>query len=1293
MPDAQQFSPLVSAIQHALIRDRYLFTRRLNELRSRQKYSDISKPFIELVEAVARSQELALNRQTHLPKPDFDPKLPVNQKLEEIKSTIAEHQIVIICGETGSGKTTQIPKICLELGRGIYGLIGHTQPRRLAARSVASRIAQELKSHLGEVVGFKVRFTDRTSPDSYIKLMTDGILLAETQTDRYLNDYDTIIIDEAHERSLNIDFLLGYLKQLLPRRPELKVIVTSATIDAERFSQHFNGAPMLEVSGRTYPVEVRYRPLGQRDKDEAEIEMEDAITEAAQELSRQGAGDMLVFLPGEREIRETADFLRKQPALRHYEILPLFARLSNEDQQRIFKPSGGRRIVLSTNVAETSLTVPGISYVIDTGLARLNRYSPRAKVEQLHIEKISQAAARQRAGRCGRVEAGICIRLYSEEDFNTRTAFTDPEILRCNLAAVILRMATLKLGDVAAFPFLEAPSSRLIADGYQVLFELGAVDEQQALTALGRKLARIPVDPKIGRILLAAQENSCLKETLILAAALSIQDPRERPFDARDAASRAHAQFADEKSDFLSFLNLWDFFEKAQQHKTSNRQLVDVCQKHFLSYLRLREWRELHSQLTQIARDIKLRINDQPADYNRVHQALLTGLISQVGMKSPESDDYLGARGVHFTIFPGSGLKKRKPKWVMAAELVETSKLYARCVGQIEPEWIEKLVPHLIKYHYFDPHWEKSRGEVVASERVTLYGLTIVPRRPVSFGRIDPVLSRELFIRGALVNHDYSSNAPFFQHNLSLIRDIEQLEHKARRQDVLVDDEVLFGFYDERLPAEIVDIASFEIWRKQAEQRDNRLLWLSREYMMQHAAEHINEEQFPEWLEMPEGRWRLRYRFEPRHPLDGVTVDVPLPSLNQLDAAQFEWLVPGMIREKLTLMIKGLPKQQRRHCVPVPDFVTRFLVNRHVNVTQPIAPQLAQFILRETGGVVVDSETLLKQVLPTHCLFNFRVIDDNKNELGMGRDLQVLKQQFGQVAQLTFRDSAAGMERDDVQSWDFGELPVSIQFARGRQQLTGFPALACEEDKIAIRLFDTESAAVNAHRQGVIRLMQCQLKEQMKQMNKGLTGFTQIGLQLRNVVNADELLRDAVAAICDRAFIGEDELPHTEKAFKDQISRARARLPAVKQAVTDMLTRIATEYQQVSIRLDKHRLKQELREQLNQLVYPGFLQMTPWSMLNQLPRYLKAMGIRMDKQPNNPQRDGQRSAEIRQLWQMWCQRVEEEKALYGTVSEDVQAFCWQIEELRVSLFAQELKTPYPVSIKRLMKLWEEIIKR
>lgn len=1318
-----------------------------------------------------RSHELYRQRLGALPVPNYDGSLPVHEKRAEIQAAIAAHQVVIVCGETGSGKTTQLPKICLELGRGAAGLIGHTQPRRLAARSVATRIAEELGSEIGQAVGYKVRFTDHTAPQSFVKLMTDGILLAETQTDRFLSAYDTIIIDEAHERSLNIDFLLGYLKQLLPRRPDLKLIITSATIDAERFSAHFNQAPVIEVSGRTYPVEIRYRPLISRDEDEAEIELTDAIVDAADELARVGAGDILVFLPGEREIRETAEALRKSPLRRNDEILPLFARLSHADQQKIFRPAGGtRRIVLSTNVAETSLTVPGIRYVIDSGLARVKRYSARAKVEQLHVEKISQAAAKQRSGRCGRVAAGVCIRLYAEDDFNARTAFTDPEILRSNLAAVILRMAALRLGAVSDFPFLEAPDARYINDGFQVLLELGAVDENQRLTRLGTQMARLPVDPKIARMLLAAHQHDCMAEILIIVAALSIQDPRERPFEAREAADKAHERFADKSSDFLSYLNIWASFAKEKADKKSNKQLVQWCRQYFLSHLRMREWRELHHQLAQIVTemglhqptaqksdtppaetpkndvdaDLKAKFKQQAlakkqrrsdnraakaASFEAIHRALLTGLIANVGLKSPDAHDYIGARGTHFHIFPASSLFKAKPKWVMAAELTDTGKLYARDVAKIEPEWIEAEAPHLVRYHYFEPHWEQKRGEVVASERVTLYGLTVLPRRAVSYGRIDPAAAREIFIRGALVAQEMHSQAPFFQHNRRLIQEIAELEHKSRKQDVLVDDEVLFDFYHQRLPQSymppspassgkkcptgtdegiraqaskrttppeplpLADIRSFEHWRKSAEKENPHLLFLSRDDLMQHAAATVTEAQFPTHWQHADGKFALSYRFEPHHPLDGVTLTVPLPVLNRLNPAALEWLVPGMIREKLQLLIKALPKQIRRLTVPVPDFITAFL-SRHPDQEAPILPQLAQAIARHAGNVrildEIDMDAWASAPLPAYCQMNIRVIDDGGQELAMGRELTTLQTDLGKAAAVTFRDSGSDFEREHLTSWDIGKLPASLKFARGKQQLTGYLGLQREKDhSIALRLFDTAAAAEAAHRHGVIALMALSLKEQVKDLNKGLPDFTRVALIFKHI-GVDTLRDDITAAVLDRALIGEDELPRDEKAFKEQIKRAKSRLPAVKQAMNQHLFDLAEAYAELSSKIGKHPLGEALRAQLAELIYPGFAQHTPWSQWPRLPIYLKAMQKRMEKYSGNPARDAAREVEIKALWQTWADKVEALQRQQQAIPPALAAFRWMIEELRVSLFAQELKTPYPVSVKRLMKEWEKI---
>ena len=1485
------------------------------------KYGGLSK----VEEKYRKSHEIFLKRLSALPKPEFDNTLPVHEKLEEIKKAIAENQVTIICGETGSGKTTQLPKICLELGRGAAGLIGHTQPRRLAARSVAERIAEELKSEIGSAVGYKVRFTDHTSRDACIKLMTDGILLAETQTDRYLAAYDTIIIDEAHERSLNIDFLLGYLKQLLPRRPDLKVIITSATIDAERFSQHFNGAPVLEVSGRTYPVEILYRPLTSKDEDDAEVELTDAIVDASDELARYGEGDILVFLPGEREIREAAEALRKSTLRRNDEILPLFARLSHAEQHKIFHPSGAkRRIVLATNVAETSLTVPGIKYVIDTGLARVKRYSARAKVEQLHVEKISQAAARQRSGRCGRVSAGVCIRLFSEEDFNSRTEFTDPEIVRSNLAAVILRMAALKLGDVAAFPFLEMPDSRYINDGFQVLLELGAVNEHNGLTKLGEQMARLPIDPKIARILLAAKKHDCMAEILVIASALSIQDPRERPLEARDAAAKAHERFTDKQSDFLAYLNIWDSFQRERDKGLSNKQLVQWCRQYFLSHLRMREWRELHHQLAQTAiemglttkeaafrrppevrqltssenagdQDLSAKLKQKQLDkkqhraqiraakeagYEQIHRALLTGLIANVGMKSPDGNDYTGARGSRFHLFPASALFKAKPKWVMAAELVETTKLYARDVAAIQPEWIEQEAPHLVRYHYFEPHWEQKRGEVIASERVTLYGLTVLPRRPVSYGRVAPEEAREIFIRSALVAQECDLKADFFVHNKKLIKEITELEHKSRKQDVLVDDEALFAFYHERLPdfytedavsddlhtesslhskrlpensqqttpspagegwgegktiaaqtnfsatsasplpqereqsatastvsgslhptnlqrsspspvgegrgegktvaaqtnfsatsatplpnplpqereqsaavstvsdglhnvecvaqatqadskdtgnrvrelssytlqnvsddpkpkkqpvppkgrlkpLPLADIRTFQAWLKTAERDNPRLLFLSRDDLMQHAAAHITEEQFPKHWQTADGKFKLSYRFEPHHPLDGVTLTLPLTVLNRISPAALEWLVPGMIREKIQLQIKALPKQIRRICVPVPEFITQFL-NQNPDRNAPILPQLAQAIAKTAGDIrileQINQDEWAAFRLPEHCYFNLRIIDDGGQELAMGRDLIQIQQQLGKAAATTFRDNTQEFERDNVTTWDIGTLPESIKFARGKQQLTGYLGLQKEKDGcIALRLFDTSAAAEQAHRLGVIELMKLQLKEHVKDLNKGIQGFTQAAMLLKHI-NADTLRDDLTQAVCDRAFIGEDELPRNEKAFKEQIKRARSRLPAVKEALSRYLQETATAYAELNGKLGKHPLTQLLRQRLQTLLAAGFATRTPWAQWPRLPIYLKAMTLRLEKYSSNPTRDAAREADIQELENMWAEKVQTLEKQGLPVSDGLAAFRWQIEELRVSLFAQELKTSYPVSTKRVLKNFENILK-
>ena len=1385
---------LETALQTCMLADKHTLRRKLRDVADLQKSLQqlldenaklkLQRLLGEIAQKVRISQAKYAARLANLPKPEYALELPVSARRDEIAAAIMDNQVVILCGETGSGKTTQLPKICLELGRGVAGLIGHTQPRRIAARSVASRIAQELNSPLGEVVGYKVRFNDKITDGSYVKLMTDGILLAETQGDKFLNAYDTIIIDEAHERSLNIDFLLGYLKQLLPKRPDLKVIVTSATIDAERISSHFSSqtsvgvikaAPVIEVSGRTYPVEIRYRPLGKAgfrakesteaenaqfdlddenvfgiarkaktearwlEEDDEEEAIEEAIMDAADDLLRLSTenasdGDILVFLPGEREIRDVADHLRKYQGrstkLKHIEVLPLFARLSIEDQQKIFKPHSVRRIVLATNVAETSLTVPGIKYVIDAGLARMNRYSVRAKVEQLQIEKISQAAAKQRAGRCGRVSNGICVRLYSEQDFDGRPEFTEPEILRSSLASVILRMAALRLGDISDFPFIEAPSSRLIADGYLLLQELGAVDASRQITNIGLQLAKLPLDPRVGRMILAAKRENCLTEILIIASVLSMQDPRERPMDKREAADNAHSKFIAEGSDFMSYLKIWDFYDNALKTKKSNKDLLNICHANFLSFLRLKEWRELHGQIKQIIDEMDFKLDEKEVQdnikYEQIHKSLLAGLLGNIGFKDGDNDSYAGARGIRFFVAPGSGLKKTRPKWVIAAELVDTSKLYARCVAKIEPDWIEPLARGLTESAYSDPRWDRKMGMVNAWERVSLYGLTIIPKRRVHYGPINPKESREIFIREALGKGEFDTRAAFFIANESLIAEVEELEHKARRQDVLVDEHQLFAFYDSKIPADIFNAASFEKWREGAEKLNPKLLYLTRDDLMRHGADAITAVQFPEKMTLGDINSGvdipLKYRFEPSHILDGVTATVPLALLNQLDHTPTEWLVPGMLREKLTYLIKALPKTFRRVCVPVPGFVTEFLdyMEQHPTPSFPrrresssaaenqmdsrlrgnneseslfLIDSLCQYITYKTTLKVSREDWI--EPLPAHLLMNFSIVDDAGRELAMGRDWNILKKQLGSAAQLTFRNTSPDIEKTGLKQWDFGDLPQTLSFERDGLKVTGYPALEDNIDTVSVRLFDTKNEAETSHRKGVARLMRFELKEQIKQLEKGLPNFNQYALNLRNIMSPDDLRDDLITAICDRAFIGEDDLPRTNAEFMKLKQRARTRLPAVSDAVSRQAQAIATEYQllitkQAQMPATVNRLKKDVEQQVQLFIYKNCFSQTPWQHLSQVPRYLKALRLRIEKQPANPDRDGKNAASVGIIWQKWQDKVSALKQANLSITHDLADYRWLIEELRVSLFAQELKTPFPVSIKRLEKTWADI---
>jgi len=1227
--------------------------------------------------------------------PSFDGTLPIHEAREALSQAILQHPVVIVCGETGSGKTTQIPKFCLTLGRGIAGLIGCTQPRRIAARSVAARLAQELQTQVGAGVGYQVRFHDRVSDQTAIKVMTDGILLSEIHHDRLLRRYDTIVVDEAHERSLNIDFLLGYLKQILPYRPDLKVIITSATLESDRLSKHFDGAPVIEVSGRTYPVEVRWHPITANDADEVDDrDARTALLNAVDELAQESRdGDILVFLSGERDIRDAAEALRKHHPP-HTEILPLFARLSFAEQDRVFKPSGGRRIVLSTNVAETSLTVPGIRYVVDTGLARVNRYSLRNKVTQLQVEKISQASARQRAGRCGRVAAGICIRLYDEKDFDARPPYTTPEILRTSLAAVILKMEALGLGRVEDFPFLDAPSARAIDDGYQLLGELGAFDTERTLTAIGRELAKLPIDPRIGRMLLAARQQACLSEMLIIASALSVQDPRDRPLEHRQAADQKHAQFQHEHSEFLAYLNLWRFFEEAVQHKKSNRKLAEFCHEQFLSLTRLREWRDIHSQLHTLVAEMGMHLNNAPATHEQIHRALLTGLLGHIGQRDPEDDSYLGPRGVRFWINPGSRMQKGKPQWLMAAELTETTRLYARCIARIEPEWIEPVAGHLLRRSYFDPHWDRKAAQANAYEKVTLYGLTIVAKRRVRYGPIDPVEARRLFIRHALVLGEFETRAPFFEHNQRLIEDIEALEHKGRRQDVLVDEENLARFYDALLPAMVWSGERFEKWRRDAEREHPRLLFLERAQIMRHDALHITEALFPDTLMLGDVEHPLSYRFEPGHVLDGVTVSIPLVMLGNIEPEPLEWLVPGLIRDKITALLKKLPQRIRRDLVPLPPFITAFL-ERYGPQSGSLMRCLAEFIQMRTGTALHAEEW---SEVPAHLRMNLRLLDPAGNEVGSGRDLKTLREQWGAKARSALRETPdVGLTRSGLSSWDMGDLPVSLVLDRRGLKVPVFPAVVDEGESAAVQLVESEAEANQLTRQGILRLCLLELQPLIKASSRSISGLTAMAMQYA-LLPGDTTLAPSEALkgeLAERAMLelipessGQIRTQAAYETLRDQVraqwvgkltEAAQSALPALKAylEVRNALDRASASPIMGAIA--------EIRQHLDQLMYRGALRNTPLAQLKHFPRYLKAIVVRLQKLPEDRAGDAEKSRQLQGLQQPWA-RAQETRG----PSAELEQFRWMMEELRVSLFAQALKTPHPVSEKRLQKHWETL---
>ncbi|HIF9390628.1 TPA: ATP-dependent RNA helicase HrpA [Photobacterium damselae] len=1280
---------LKAAIKDCMMRDQFRLHRRLQGAARIKNDQAKHAVFDEIATDIAKSMSVVELRRTQRPTVTYPELLPVSQKKDDIAEAIKHNQVVIVAGETGSGKTTQLPKICIELGRGVKGMIGHTQPRRLAARSVASRIAEELECEMGSYVGYKVRFNDQVSDRSQIKLMTDGILLAEIQHDRYLNQYDTIIIDEAHERSLNIDFILGYLRELLPKRPDLKVIITSATIDPERFSKHFNNAPIIEVSGRTYPVDVRYRPIVE-DSDDTDRDQLEAIFDAVDELCDEGQGDILIFMNGEREIRDTADALEKRK-LRDTEIVPLFARLSAGEQNRVFQPHTGRRIVLSTNVAETSLTVPGIKYVIDPGTARISRYSYRTKVQRLPIEPISQASANQRKGRCGRVQEGICIRLYSEEDFLSRPEFTDPEILRTNLASVILQMTAIGLGDIQAFPFVEAPDNRNIQDGVRLLEELGAInanakDPRKRLTSVGRQLARLPIDPRLARMVLEAPKNNALREVMIIASALSIQDPRERPMEKQQASDEKHRRFYDKESDFMTFVNLWDYVQE-QQKALSGNQFRKQCKKDYLNYLRIREWQDIHFQVRQVVRELELRINDTEAGYDAVHMSLLSGLLSHIGMKDQEKNEYQGARNARFNIFPGSGIFKKQPKWVMVAELVETSRLWGRIAAKIQPEWVEPLAQHLLKRSYSEPHWEKKSAAVHAFEKVTLYGIPVVAKRKVNYGRIDPTISREIFIRSALVEGDWDTKHKFFQQNRKLLREVEELEHKSRRRDILIDDEQLFEFYDQRIDLSVVSGRHFDTWWKKASKENPELLNFEREMLFRNDASHVTDLDYPNFWHQGNLKLKLSYQFEPGEDNDGVTVHVPLAILNQVEPDGFDWQIPGLRHELVVALIKSLPKTLRRNFVPAPNYADAFLSRTKV-MEAPLLDSMEKELKRITGVTILREDWNLDQI-PDHLKITFRAVDHRNRKLRENKDLYELKDSLKEKVQQTLSQVADDdIEQEGLKTWSFGTLPERYQQKRGGFEVRAYPAIVDNNDSVGIKLFETEEEQHRAMQQGQRRLILLNIPSPIKYLHDNLPNKSKLGLYFNPYGRVLDLIDDCIACGIDKLIEQKGGIVWQPEAFEALKDYVRAELGDTVVEIAKQVEEILTTAFNINKRL-KGRVDltmafalSDIKAQLEGLIFKGFATECGWKRLPDILRYMRAIERRLEKLPIDPNKDRVHILKVESM-------VNEYKELLNKIPkgqpipENVKEIRWMIEELRVSYFAQQLGTPYPISDKRI----------
>ncbi len=1295
---ASEFTLLRQKINQLTLADQRRLQRRIQNAKKIKSDHTLSTIINEIEAEITAAKSYIEKRRSVVPIINYPENLPVSQKKQAIMNTIRDHQVVIIAGETGSGKTTQLPKMCLELGRGILGTIGHTQPRRIAARSVATRIAEELNTDVGDVIGYKVRFNGHTSDTTLVKLMTDGILLAEIQQDRLLTQYDTIIIDEAHERSLNIDFILGYLRQILPERPDLKIIITSATIDPQRFSRHFNHAPIIEVSGRTYPVEVRYRPVVdvQSDIDREPLQ---AIIDAVNELTNESYGDILIFMSGEREIRDTAEALNKQ-LFPHTEILPLFARLSSVEQNRIFQSHTGRRIILATNVAETSLTVPGIKYVIDTGLARISRYSFRTKVQRLPIEPISQASANQRKGRCGRISDGICIRLYSEQDFLSRPEFTDPEILRTNLASVILQMMSLGLGNIEAFPFVQSPDKRNIQDGIRLLDELGAINHDTKkkhlrLTDLGRQLAQLPVDPRLGKMILEARKKGCVHEVLIIVAALSIQDPRERPLEKQQAADEKHRRFNEADSDFVSFIQLWNYLQE-QQKNLSSSQFRKQCKVDYLNYLRVREWQDIYIQLRQAIKELGFSINSQPADYFSLHTALLSGLLSHIGQKNIDKQDFTGARNAQFAIFPASGLFKKPPKWVMVAELVETSRLWGRIAARVEPEWIEPLATHLIKRHYNEIHWSKAQGAAMANEKVMLYGLVIITERKVNYSRIDPVVSRELFIRHALVEGDWHHHYAFFRENRKLLAEVEDLEHKARRRDILVDDDILFNFYDQRIPAHVISSRHFDRWWKKALITQPELLNFEKAMLFRSGNTHISKLDYPNSWQQGNFKFKLSYQFEPGANADGVTVHIPIAILNQIAEQGFDWQIPGLRNELVIALIKSLPKSLRRHFVPAPNYAQAFLERIAGSAIQGSLLDALEREFRRMTGVTIEREQWQVNLIPDHLKITFRIIDEKHNVLAEGKDLAKLKDSLKQKVQQTLSAIADdGIEQQNLHIWSFGSLPQHYQQKQNGYQVKAFPALVDEKDSVAIKLFETKQEQQHSMWAGCRRLLQLTTPSPIKYLHEKLPNKAKLGLYFNPFGKVLDLIDDCIDCSIDKLMFEHGGVVWDEHAFEQLREYVRAHLNETVVKIARQAEQLLVMTHSINKRL-KGRVDLQLaisladiKSQLAKLIYKGFISGNGWQKLTDVARYLQAIERRLEKLPQDPQRDRLFTQKLDYLQNQYQQLLAKLSPLDRT-QDDITEIRWMFEELRVSYFAQQLGTAYSISDKRILQAIERV---